>query len=81
MSDKDKRKFAKGGVVVSQDYYESLPHDQKESGRFNVNDYAPLDAIAGATLLAKKAGFKGSCITPFVYEYLQLERRRRPDKA
>ena len=70
MNDKSKRKLAKGGIIVSQDYYESLPDDQKESGRFIVGDYAPLDAIAGATLLAKKAGFKGSSITPFFYEYM-----------
>ena len=76
MNDKSKRKLAKGGIVVSQKYYESLPDDQKESGRFIVDDYAPLDAIVGATLLAKKAGFKGSCLTPFVYEYLDLERKR-----
>ena len=76
VNDKSKRKLAKGGIVVSQEYYESLPDDQKESGRFIVGDYAPLDAIAGATLLAKKAGFKGSCITPFVYEYQQQKRER-----
>ena len=76
VNDKSKRKLTKGGVVVSQEYYDSLPDDQKESGHYSVDDYAPLDAIAGATLLAKKAGFKGSCITPFVYEYLELERKR-----
>ena len=76
VKDKSKRKSTKGGVVVSQEYYGSLPDDQKESGHYSVDDNAPLDAIAGATLLAKKAGFKGSCITPFVYEYLELERKR-----
>ncbi|MEP1470788.1 MAG: hypothetical protein ABJL54_00040 [Halioglobus sp.] len=81
MSDKKPRNLAKGGVIVSQAYYDSLPDNQKESGRYIVDDYAPLGAIAGATLLAKKAGFKGGCITPFVYEYLQLERRRRSGKA
>ena len=71
--------MAKGGVVVSQGYYDALPDDQKDSGRFIVDGYAPLDAIAGATLLAKKSGFKGGCITPFVYEYMELEKRRVAD--
>ena len=77
MSHTNKRKLAKGGIVVSQDYYDSLTSDEKESGRFIVDDYAPLDAIAGATLLAKKAGFKGRSITPFFYDYLELKRNRK----
>lgn len=72
-----KRALAEGGVVVSQEYYDSLSEAHKESGRFIVDDCRPLEELAGATSLAKKAGFKGSCITPFVYEYMEMERRRR----
>ena len=77
MSDRKIRKMGKGGVVVSQEYYDSLPGDQQKSGRYIVSDYSPFGAIAGATLLAQKSGFKVSCITPFVYEYLEHEKRRR----
>jgi predicted aconitase with swiveling domain len=72
MKEKVKRRHAKGGVVVSQEYYDSLSDVQKESGRFIVDDSSPLEELAGATLLAKKAGFKGTCLTPFVYEYQML---------
>lgn len=77
MSDECKSKLIKGGVVVSQEYYNSLSNAQKESGRFIVGGYARLEAIVGATLLAKQAGFKGSSITPFVSEYLALQKDRQ----
>lgn len=77
MSDRILSKMGKGGVVVSQECYDSLADDQQKSGRYIVSDYSPLATIAGATLLAQQSGFKGSCITPFVYEYLEHEKRRR----
>ena len=77
MSNESKPKLAKGGVVVSQEYYDSLSDVQKESGRFIVGRYAPLEAIVGATLLAKQAGFKGTSITAFVSEYLALQKDRQ----
>ncbi|MCP4211955.1 MAG: hypothetical protein GY764_10825 [Halieaceae bacterium] len=58
---------------MSQEFYDSLSDVQKESGRFLVGDYSPFEELAGATLLAKKAGFKGTCLTPFVYEYQMLK--------
>lgn len=53
VKDKSKRKLTKGGIVVSQDYYDSRPDDQKESGHYSVDDYAPLDAIAHGTEVAR----------------------------
>ena len=37
--------------------------------------------LAGATILAKKAGFRGSCLTPFVYEYRQLKDSGQIDES
>ena len=76
-----KRTLAEGGVVVSQEYYDSLSEAQEETGRFVFDDYRPLEELAGATILAKKAGFHGSCLTPFVYEYRQLKDSGQIDES
>jgi len=72
MNGKRKRNLAKGRIVVSQEHFDSLSEADKESGRFSIDDLKPLEEIAGATILAKRAGFRGVSLTPFVYEYLQL---------
>lgn len=72
MKGKRTRKLAKGGIAVSQEVYDSLSEEHKASGSFTVDDCKPLQEIAGATILAKRAGFRGVSLTPFVYEYLQL---------
>ena len=81
MNEKGKRRLAKGGVVVSQDFYDSLSDVQKEYGRFIVGDSSPLEELAGATLMANNAGFKGTCLTPFVYEYQKLRAAGQLEEA
>ena len=81
MDDKGGRVLAQGGIAVSQEYYDSLSDEEKQSGHFSVDDGSPLEVIAGATFLAQKAGFTGTSITPFVYEYLTHQRQKRSEEV
>jgi hypothetical protein len=77
MGDKRIQRRAESALAVRQLHYELLSVEERASGRFYVDDNAPMNLIAGATLLARRDGFNGTSITPFVNEYRELEKRHQ----